>query len=132
MSFAPHTRPYYMKVLVIGGRISPADMPALCERAHVLLNCSKETIVCDVGGLVDPDAVAVEALARLQLAALRLGRHVRVVHAHEDLLELLDLMGLRDVVSIGVGSAREARGQAEEREQPGSVEKERDPGDLPI
>ena len=46
-----------------------------------------------------PDLSAVEALARLQLAARRLGCEIRVRAACPELCELLQLAGLVDVVS---------------------------------
>jgi hypothetical protein len=50
-----------------------------------------------VGG-VDPDAVTVEALARLQLAARRHGCRVRLRNASPGLRDLVAFMGLRDVL----------------------------------
>jgi hypothetical protein len=47
---------------------------------------------------VDPDAVTVEALARLQLATRRHGYRVRLCNASDELLDLLAFMGLRDVL----------------------------------
>jgi hypothetical protein len=67
------------------------------------------TIVCDVGALA-PDAEAVDALARLQLTARRLGYEIRLRDASVDLQDLLDFAGLSDVLCV------EAGGQAEERE----------------
>jgi hypothetical protein len=67
------------------------------------------TIVCDVGALA-ADAAAVDALARLQLTARRLGYEIRLGDASVDLQDLLDFVGLRDVLCV------EAGGQAEERE----------------
>jgi len=67
------------------------------------------TIVCDVGALA-PDAAAVDALARLQLTARRLGYEIRLRDPSVDLQDLLDFVGLRDVLCV------EAGGQAEERE----------------
>jgi hypothetical protein len=77
------------------------------------------TIVCDVGA-VAPDAVAIDTLARLQLAARRLGLEIRLRHASSELRELLAFAGLRDVLRV------EAGGQAEEREQRLGVEEERE------
>jgi hypothetical protein len=54
-------------------------------------------VECDVAGL-PPDAVTVDALARLQLAARRNGRRVRLRNASEELRALLDIAGLRDVL----------------------------------
>ena len=82
----------------IGGPITRADLPGLCERVCALLERSGATVVvCDVSG-IDPDAVTVDALARLQLAARRHGCQVRLRHASDELLELVAFMGLRDVL----------------------------------
>jgi len=53
---------------------------------------------CDVSG-IDPDAVTVDALARLQVAAGRHRCQVRLRNASNELLELVDFMGLTDVLS---------------------------------
>lgn len=55
-------------------------------------------IVCDVGAMDPPDADTVEALARLQLTALRMGRRVRYVDASGELRDLLAFSGLDDVM----------------------------------
>ena len=52
---------------------------------------------CDVRG-VEPDAVTVDALARLQLAARRLLCEVRLCNASHALAELVAFMGLQDVL----------------------------------
>jgi anti-anti-sigma regulatory factor len=57
-------------------------------------------IVCDVGGVVAPDLHTVDALARAQLAAWRLGLVLRLRGANSELEDLLDLCGLRDVLRI--------------------------------
>ena len=90
---APHT-----VVFAIHGPIARADLPGLCDRVCALLaGSSADTAVCDVRG-VDPDAVTVDALARLQLAARRHGCQVRLRHASDELLELVAFMGLADVL----------------------------------
>ena len=83
----------------IRGPIARADLPGLCARVCALLEESDTGVVlCDVGE-VDPDAVTVDGLARLQLAARRKGCQVRLRNASEELLELLAFMALRDVLS---------------------------------
>lgn len=115
------------------GRIDRADIPGLCERARVLLtNDVKVQLVCDVGAIVSPDAVTVDALARLELTARRLGCQVRVEHASAELRGLLAFMGLSDALPLSGRSGLEARRQTKEREQRGRVEKERDPADPAI
>jgi ABC-type transporter Mla MlaB component len=83
----------------IAGPIARADLPGLCERVCALLEGSPATVaVCDVRG-VEPDAVTVDALARLQLAARRHGCRVRLRHASPELVELVAFMGLSDVLA---------------------------------
>ncbi|MFN2467062.1 MAG: STAS domain-containing protein [Gaiellaceae bacterium] len=82
----------------VHGPIARGDLPGLCDRVCGLLERSgADVALCDVSG-VDPDAVTVEALARLQLAARRHGCRVRLRHASAELLDLLAFMGLRDVL----------------------------------
>jgi ABC-type transporter Mla MlaB component len=82
----------------IRGPITRADLPGLCARVCELLTTSGAGVVlCDVRG-VEPDAVTVDALARLQLGARRVGCQVRLRHASRELIELVEFMGLRDVL----------------------------------
>ncbi|MGH3111562.1 MAG: STAS domain-containing protein [Gaiellaceae bacterium] len=81
----------------IRGRITRADLPGLCDRVRALLRESgADIVVCDVHG-VECDAVTVDALAHLQLAAQRTGCRVHLRGACPDLVELVEFMGLRDV-----------------------------------
>ncbi|MFN2470361.1 MAG: STAS domain-containing protein [Gaiellaceae bacterium] len=78
--------------------IARADLPGLCERVCTLLDSFGAGVaLCDVTG-VEVDAVTVDALARLQLAARRHGCQVRLRGASSELLELVAFMGLRDVL----------------------------------
>jgi ABC-type transporter Mla MlaB component len=82
----------------IEGPIERTDLPDLCDRVCGLLQGGgSATALCDVRG-VDPDAVTVDALARLQLAARRHGCQVRLRNASDELRELVALMGLDDVL----------------------------------
>ena len=82
----------------IQGPITRADLPGLCNRVCALLRAeTPEVAFCDVRG-VDRDAVTVDALCRLQLAASRCGCQVRLRHASPELLDLVEFMGLRDVL----------------------------------
>jgi ABC-type transporter Mla MlaB component len=92
-SSAPHAL-----VFAIRGRIARDDLPGLCQRVCTLLRESgAEVAICDVEG-VEVDAVTVDALARLQLAARRHGCQVRLRRASTELRELVSFMGLRDVL----------------------------------
>ncbi len=82
----------------IRGPIARDDLPGLCDRVCALLaENGPEVALCDVHG-VDPDAVTVDALARLQLAARRYGCQVRLRNASDELRELVAFMGLREVL----------------------------------
>jgi len=82
------------------GPIHRDDLHGLCARICRLLEReTPEVAFCNVVG-VDSDAVAVDALARLQHAARRHGCSVRLRDASGDLLDLVAFMGLEDVVSV--------------------------------
>jgi hypothetical protein len=85
-------------------------------------------VLCDVGGIRDPDLGTVEALARLQLTARRLGRRMRIQGACGPLRDLLSLIGLEDFVPCS-DPLIEPGWQAEEREPPLRVQEEADPAD---
>jgi hypothetical protein len=86
-------------------------------------------IVCDVRDIVDPDAVTVDALARLALAAARLGHRLELRHVPERLHELLAFAGLSDVRALGVDLRLRVVRQSEQGEQVGGVEERVDAGD---
>ncbi|MFF4231293.1 STAS domain-containing protein [Streptomyces sp. NPDC001820] len=103
-------------VVRIAGRVIPADVPRLCEELSAQLVSAKAIAatdrtgavaagateaICDVGGLTHPDLVAVNALARLQLTARRLGCRIRLHNAGHELRSLLDLVGLVGLVGLG-------------------------------
>ena len=116
------------------GPVPRDGIPALCERARRLLaGCDAGPVSCDVDALADPDAVTLDALARLQLTALRLGYRVELQRARGPLVELLVLSGLSGVLRCagsGPGaSGVEARGEPEHREQALGVQEEADPDD---
>jgi ABC-type transporter Mla MlaB component len=89
----------------IRGPISRGDLPGLCNRVCSVLGASGSVVACDVAG-VEPDAVTVDALARLQLGAQRRGCCVRLCYASDELLELVELMGLSNVL-VELSSAGE-------------------------
>ena len=76
-----------------------------------------EKLSCDVRGL-RADVAAVDALARLQLAARQAGLELRLAHASAELRCLIVFTGLESVLRV------EPQRQAEQREQRLSVEEE--------
>jgi len=82
----------------IRGPIARADLQGLCDRVCALLTENGASVAyVDVDG-VDPDAVTVDALARLQLGAKRTGCQVRLRNASPELERLIAFLGLADVV----------------------------------
>jgi ABC-type transporter Mla MlaB component len=83
----------------IHGPITRDDLPGLRNRVCALLRESDARVaVCDVSG-VEPDAVTVDALCRLQLAAKRHRCKIRLRNASDELLELVAFMGLTEVLA---------------------------------
>ena len=92
----PEMRPV---AVTIRGPLQRTDLPGLYTRVCALFTANRgATLACDVTG-VAVDAVAVEALARLQLGARRNGCTVRLLSAPRELIELASFMGLEDVVA---------------------------------
>ena len=82
----------------IWGPIVREDLPGLYNRVCVLLEHSGASVaVSDVAG-VAADAVTVEALARLQLAARRHRCMIRLRGTSAGLRDLVAFMGLHDVL----------------------------------
>ena len=81
----------------VWGPIARTDLPGLCDRVCALLGEGPNLAYCDVRG-VEPDAVTVDALCRLQLAAKRYGCVVRLRNASPELRELVAFMGLTYVL----------------------------------
>ena len=85
--------------ILIGGPIAPTDLPGLYRRVCTLLEGYDAALaVCHVDGIT-ADAVTVDALARLQLAAGRHQCQVKLRGASSELRELVTFMGLRDVLA---------------------------------
>ena len=93
-----HSLPQTTVAFAIAGPIARADLPGLCDRVCALLRQAPAGVaLCDVSS-VDVDAVTVDALCRLQLAAHRHGCQVRLRGASSELLDLVAFMGLTDVL----------------------------------
>jgi anti-anti-sigma regulatory factor len=106
------------------------------EVGDLLRTTGVSLVVCDVGGVIQPNAATVDAVCRARLVARRFGAQLRLRRVSPELFRLLDLMGLCDVLddasgdeSRPDGSGLEGEGQTKEREHPGGVEEKRDPAD---
>jgi ABC-type transporter Mla MlaB component len=117
-----------MAVLVIRDPIETGDVAGLCARLRQIARASDAgEIVCDVGALTRVDASTIDALARLQLTARRLGRRMRLRDAPPRLRELLAFFGLTDAVPLV-----QVVGEPEQGEHARGVEERVEPGDPPV
>jgi ABC-type transporter Mla MlaB component len=106
-TFRPSAEPAEI-VLVMAPPLLRADAVRLCERVRVLLDGrGAGLIVCDVSAVTHADAGSIDVLARLALAARRLGSQVRLRDACGDLQELLALAGLADVLPCAAGLSQD-------------------------
>ncbi|MGP3633302.1 STAS domain-containing protein [Streptomyces sp. 24-1644] len=95
--------------LAVSGRVTRADVPRLCAELEKLLHGPAgdtsgpvAAVDCDVGGVIRPDLVLVEAVARLGLIARRAGgRELRLRNVPPELRSLLDLVGLAGAIGLG-------------------------------
>ncbi len=84
--------------MTIRGPLRRADLPGLYARVCGTLEAhAGNPVVCDVASAAS-DAIAVEALCRLQFGALRHRCEVRLRDASDELLELVAFLGLQDVL----------------------------------
>lgn len=84
-------------VLATAADIARGDLPRLYMRAWELLGHSEASICCDARG-APADALTVDAIAHIALAARRRGREVKLQGASRELLELIAFVGIEDVV----------------------------------
>ena len=82
----------------VRGPIAREDLPGLCARVCALFARTRPEIACLDASGVEPDAVTVDALARLQVAARRAGCRVYLRDASPELRALVAFMGLADVL----------------------------------
>ena len=75
-------------------------------------------VIVDCAQLSNPSAATVDRLARACLETRRGGCECRLADPSEALLELIDLVGLTEVLRVEPGR------QTEKREEPGCIEEE--------
>jgi len=85
-------------------------------------------LVVDVRTLTEPDQGTIEVLARLQLAAHRLGATIRLGHTCEQVRDLLACSGMGELLPLDAESGVDDDGLAEERKEL-LVDEEVDPRD---
>ena len=85
---------------------------------------ARRAIVVDLGGVTAPDAVTIDAVARLALTAGASAARCNCGTCRGELADLLVLTGLRDVVAELGGLSLELQREAEEREDALDVEEE--------
>jgi hypothetical protein len=114
-------------------RLRPTGVPPLDRLATVVIVCGGAEVASwpfEAGWR--PDLTAIDELCRLELAARRLGWSVRVRHAPNELRQLLELVGLAEVIGLCPDElVVEVGGEPEESEEVG-IEKRMEPGDPSI
>jgi anti-anti-sigma regulatory factor len=68
-------------------------------RLDGLTDTGMHALVCDLSG-VQPSATTIDALARLAVALRRQGSRLRIRHASPELVELIEFMGLEEVLCV--------------------------------
>jgi ABC-type transporter Mla MlaB component len=89
-----------MGAFAIHGPLLREDLPGLYARVCAQLARAPDPVVLVDVRDVEPDAVTVEALARLQLGARRHGCQVRLSGASPQLCQLIAFLGLTDVMPL--------------------------------
>jgi hypothetical protein len=110
---------------------TPAAVAAITERVRGLVEGPGRTVLILDVTHVDEDLRSLDALARLELTAIRMGCELRLVDASEGLRALAAFAGLAGVLPFDRSDV-EARRQPEQREQPLGGEEEHDPADLAV
>ncbi|HEV7679961.1 MAG TPA: hypothetical protein VGQ42_15460 [Candidatus Dormibacteraeota bacterium] len=95
---APLWRAAGWSVLVSGTVTTPAELARIGE-CVCALHTRGGVIVCDLSRLVAPDIAVVNTLARLRLAAHRLGADLQLWAMSPELASLLGWLGLRGAVA---------------------------------
>ena len=104
-----------------------AESPKPSASASVTQSTHGE-VICEAAGLTNPDLTTIDALARLRLAARRRGCSFQLRNPSEQLLDLLQLVGLTYVLEQR--SAFKPPRQPEQCEQAG-VQEVVEPRDRP-
>lgn len=103
----PTTDPDTLLVMVRGVFDRAAATRLGDEVGDLLRATGASLVICDLGGVTHANAAAVDAVCRVHLAARRVGCRLRLRHVSPELVDLLDLMGLCDVVDDGSGVDRQ-------------------------
>src|SRR5689334_23100318 len=88
----------------------------------VCIAMSTGTVILNCARIREPGVATIDYIARVKLGLQRSGRELRLGSPSTELLELLELCGLRDLLRV------EVQRQPEERKEIGGVEEEGDLG----
>src|SRR5262245_22355248 len=124
-----------MSIVIAVPRAEPSDSVGIVVlEAHRAAPADDRTacrpLQCDVSAIIAADASTLDAIARLQLIARRLGTSIELTNAAQAVIDVLDLAGLAGVIP-NAGSGVEVDRQVEEREQL-RVDEEVDAGDAAV
>ena len=107
----------------------PSGVPRPGTTTVVLMRGDTEVVAWALGDDASIDLSLIDQLARLQVAARRMGCWITLRQPSGRLCELLGLVGLTDVLTGGCGLVVQVGGEAEGGEQVLGVEETVEPGD---
>jgi hypothetical protein len=97
----PRQRPANAIVVTLGGPLAREAVRTLCAQLRArLAMAGRREVACVVDTVATPDLSIVDALARLTLTARRFGVRVAVVSSTAALADLVELVGLSDVILL--------------------------------
>lgn len=102
-------------VVRVTGPVNPACLAGWCTAVRRLLARGR-VVVCDLRHLAAADLTAVDAVARLVLAARRSGGELRVLADGTELAQLWRWVGLGELASSGPPGGSHLAGEADARE----------------
>jgi ABC-type transporter Mla MlaB component len=116
--------------VVVRPDLAPEGVRPLVDRlSRRLRRGGVAAVLVDVSEVRNPDIAYVDALARIRLGAHRHGCRVRLIGPRPRLLELLALVGLKDLLLADAAVSGDLHRQPEHREQPLDIAVGVDPGD---
>jgi hypothetical protein len=114
-------------------RLRPIGVPRANRPAIVVIVCGDEEVASwPFEATSRPDLTAIDELCRLELAARRVGWSVRIRHAPDELRQLLELVGLADVVGLCPDELVVQVGREAEEGEEVRIEERIQPRDPPI
>lgn len=96
----------------MSGQLRKRHLPDLYEKVCVLLRDEPvDEVICDLHAIAQPDAVAVDALAKLRLVTAQSQIPLTLVRVPDALRELLTFTGICEVMLMEEGQSSNSSGR---------------------